>query len=283
MNSVFDNPSQSSPAKGGVNRIDQKFSLLKIKNKKALILYMTAGDPSLQKNRALIYALEAEGVDLIELGVPFSDPLADGPVIQAASQRALKKHTNLPKILGLVETVRKKSNIPILLMSYLNPLLSYGYEAFAAAAQKSGVDGLIIPDLPPDEGRIIASLMCRHGIHLVYLAAPTSTKKRLKLIARSSKGFVYYVSVTGITGTRRSLPLDLDSHIQALKKMSPLPVCVGFGVSTPEQAKKISKLSDGVIIGSAVVKALALNPGMNAFKFSKKYVRPFVKALEKKS
>ena len=265
-----------------MNRIDKKFIELKKRRKKALIIYMTAGDPSLQKNEALIYAFEKDGVDLIELGVPFSDPLADGPVIQEASQRALKRKTNLIKILKLVSRVRRRSQVPILLMSYLNPILSYGLMAFAKMAKRSGVDGVIIPDLPPDEGKEIASAMCRYGIDLVYLAAPTSTKKRIRLIAGASRGFIYYVSITGITGARRSLPLRIDQSLRAVKREAHLPVCVGFGVSTPRQASKAVRSSDGVIIGSAVVKALAARPAVNAAQFSKKFIRPFARALGKK-
>ena len=242
---------------------------------------MTAGDPSLQKNEALIYSFEKEGVDLIELGVPFSDPLADGPVIQEASQRALKRKTNLVKILKLVSRVRKKSEIPILLMSYLNPILRHGLESFAKAAKKSGVDGVIIPDLPPDEGKDISLVMCRNKIDLVYLAAPTSTKKRVRLIANASKGFIYYVSLTGITGVRRVLPWTLDQNLRAIKKEARLPVCVGFGISDPQQARKAARFSDGVIIGSAVVKALAAHPAINATQFSRQFIRPFVTALGK--
>ena len=265
-----------------MNRIDKKFIELKKRQEKALIIYLTAGDPSLQKNEALIYAFEKDGVDLIELGVPFSDPLADGPVIQEASQRSLKKKTNLVKILKLVGRVRRRSQVPILLMSYLNPILSYGLSAFATMAKKSGVDGVIIPDLPVDEGKEIASVMRRHEIDLVYLVAPTSTKKRIRLITGATRGFVYYVSLTGITGTRRSLPLRLDQSLAALKKESRFPVCVGFGVSNPEQAKQAARSADGVIIGSAVVKALALRSAMNPAQFSKKFIRPFARALGKR-
>ncbi len=265
-----------------MNRIDEKFNDLKKSNKKALIIYMTAGDPSLQKNESLIYSFEKEGADLIELGVPFSDPLADGPVIQQASQRALKRKTNLVKILKLVQRVRKKSEIPVLLMSYLNPILSYGCESFALAAKRSGVDGVIIPDLPPDEGNEISLVLRRRGIELVYLAAPTSTKQRIRLIASASKGFIYYVSITGITGIRHALPFKLSQNIKEIKKEGRLPVCVGFGISTPQQARKAAQYSDGVIIGSAVVKALAAHPSVSAARFSRQFVRPFARALGKK-
>ncbi len=266
-----------------MNRIDKKFAQLKKQKKKALIVYLTAGDPSLKKNEELIYALEKDGVDLIELGVPFSDPAADGAVIQEASQRALLKKTNLKKILALVSKIRKKSQIPILLMSYLNPVLQFGLARFAKEAKKCGVDGLIMPDLPPDEGKEISKLMKRQQIDLVYLLAPTSGPKRMKLVTRSSRGFVYYVSLTGVTGARRSLPSTIGENIKLAKKMTSLPVCVGFGISTPEQAKTVSKVSDGVIVGSAIVRALAKNSRVGATLFSHKYVRPFARALGKES
>jgi len=266
-----------------MGRIENKFSDLKKKKKKALILFMTAGDPSLKKNEALIYAFEKEGVDLIELGVPFSDPLADGPVIQASSQRSLKAHTHLHKILALVARVRKKSQIPILLMSYLNPVLSYGLRNFAQDAKKSGVDGLIVPDLPPEEGKDIARVMRQQGLDLTYLLAPTSTPRRKNLVAHASSGFVYYVSLTGVTGHRKSLPAGLSKSILAAKKGIRLPLCVGFGISTPKQVKALSKTADGIIIGSAVVQSLADHPDFSAARFAEKFVRPLARALGKAS
>ena len=264
-----------------MNRITQKFTELRKRKEKALIVYMTAGDPSLRKNQELIDAFEKDGVDLIELGVPFSDPLADGPVIQEASQRSLKRGTNLSVILKMVKQVRRRAQLPILLMSYLNPILQYGVARFAKSARLSGVDGVIIPDLQPDEGKEIASILHRHQVDTVFLLAPTSTTARIKRVAAASKGFIYYVSTTGVTGIKRSIPFKIDNSIRAVKKMTRLPVCVGFGVSTPEQAKEISGSADGVIVGSAIVKALAERPSMNAEKFSRDYIRPFVRALGK--
>ena len=194
---------------------------------------MTAGDPSLKKNEELAFAFEKDGVDLIELGVPFSDPLADGPVIQASSMRSLKKKTDLKKILALVKKVRRKSQIPILLMGYLNPILSYGLSRFAIDAKSAGVDGTIIPDLPPDEGGEIAPVMARHGLDLVYLLAPTSSPQRQKRVARASRGFIYYVSITGITGAKQSFSGAIHSNVKSIKRFSKLPVCVGFGISNP--------------------------------------------------
>jgi len=262
-----------------VNRIQKKFTELKRKRKKALILFLTAGDPSFQKNVALVRAFEKDGADLIELGVPFSDPLADGPVIQASSLSSLKRGTTLKKILGLVEQIRRTSQIPILLMSYLNPVLHYGVERFGRDASSAGVDGLILPDVPPEEGHDISSVMRRYGIDLVYLLAPTSSKKRQKLVTGSSKGFVYFVSLTGVTGSGRSDTGSIQNELRSARQMTKLPVCVGFGISTPEDAKKMAAISDGVIIGSALVKALSRHPNLASEAFSRRFVRPFANAL----
>ncbi len=264
-----------------MNRIQKKFQGLKKLKKKALIIYLTAGDPSLKKNEELIYAFEKDGVDLVELGVPFSDPLADGAVIQEASERSLKKKTTLKKILQLVSNVRKKSQMPILLMSYLNPVLQFGLARFADEAKKSGVDGLIIPDLPPEEGKEVSTVMKRKKIDLVYLLAPTSGEKRRRQVTAASRGFVYYVSFTGVTGAARSIASAVHQNISLAKKATRLPVCVGFGISNPAQAKAMSKSADGVIVGSAIVKSLAQNKTLNASRFSSKFVRPFARALGK--
>lgn len=264
-----------------MNRIDLKFKELKRARKKALILFITAGDPSLKKTEELIYAFEKEGVDLIELGVPFSDPLADGPVIQASSMRALTHHTNLAQILALVKRVRRKSRVPLLFMSYLNPIQSYGIDRFARDAKAAGLDGVIIPDLPPDEGKAIAKSVNGKNVHLVYLLAPTSTPARQERVVKASRGFVYYVSITGVTGVQRDLPPLVKANILSAKRRTKLPVCVGFGVSNPEQARSVAKAADGVIIGSAVVRALNEHRGLSAAAFAKKFVRPFARALGK--
>ena len=264
-----------------MNRIQKKFSALRKNRKKALIVFITAGDPSLKKNAELVRAFEREGADLIELGVPFSDPLADGPVIQASSQRSLKRGTNLPKILQLVRQVRRKSQIPLVLMSYLNPLWHYGLRRFAADARKAGVDGVIVPDLPPEEGRDVSSAMRRQKLDLIYLLAPTSPAFRQKKVSHQSRGFVYYVSLTGVTGLRNRLADELGRNVRALKKVSRLPVCVGFGVSTPRQARSVAAFADGVIVGSAVVQAVHQYRSLSADKIAQKAVRPFARALGK--
>lgn len=264
-----------------MNRIEKKFKALQKEKKKALIVYITAGDPSLSRTEALVHAFEKDGVDLIELGVPFSDPLADGVVIQDASQRALKSGTDLSKILKLVQKIRLKSQLPLLLMTYLNPVLRYGLSRFAVDAKRAGVDGIIVPELPPDEGKEISSVMRAKGIDLVYLLAPTSTSARRKMIGRASRGFVYYVSLTGVTGSKAMFPVSAAANIRLAKKETKLPICVGFGISTPEQAKVMSKIADGVIVGSAIVRSLAVSTKLSAEGFSKKYVRPFARALGK--
>ena len=264
-----------------MRRIEEKFAELKKKKKKALIVFMTAGDPNLKKNEELVYALEKEGVDLIELGVPFSDPLADGAVIQASSQRSLKRGTTLKKVLALVKKIRTRSQIPLVFMSYLNPIWRYGLERFAVQAKKAGLDGVVVPDLPPEEGQEISSVMKDHGLDLIYLLAPTSNAARQKKVSRASTGFVYYVSLTGVTGSKNTYPAEISKQVEAIKKVSRVPVCVGFGVSTPKDARLVAKSADGVIIGSAVVRALHDHKSVSAKKFAEKFIRPFVRALGK--
>lgn len=264
-----------------MSRLSIKFTELRKARRKALIVFLTAGDPSLAKNEALIPAMEKDGVDVVELGVPFSDPLADGPVIQGSSLRSLKRGTTLPKILVLVRRVRRKSRIPLVLMSYLNPIFRYGLSRFAKDAKRSGVDGVIIPDLPPEEGKEVSAALRKAGIDLIYLLAPTSGDARRRMVARASRGFVYYVSLTGVTGVRSALPPTVREGIRKAKRATKLPVCVGFGVSTPAQAKTVAREADGVIVGSAIVRALEASKGLSAAGFSRRFVRPFARALGK--
>lgn len=266
-----------------MNRIQKKFAELKKNRQKALIFFLTAGDPSLKKTEELVLAFEREGADLIELGVPFSDPLADGPVIQAASTRSLKKGTDTKRVLDLVKRIRQSSQIPLLLMTYLNPVFHYGLERFVQKAKGCGVDGLIVPDMPLEEGRELGRMARRHDIDLVYLLAPTSSKKRQKMITSASRGFVYFVSLTGVTGSRSAGGVDsIRRVIGSARRMARIPVCVGFGVRTPEDARKWAAVSDGVIIGSAAVQATAAKPHENAGIFAQQFVRPFAKALGKR-
>lgn len=244
-----------------MNRIDKKFKALRKNRQKAFIAYITAGDPDLGATARIVPALEGAGVDIIELGIPFSDPLADGPTIQAASKRALKNKAHLPGIFKMVRALRRKTEIPIAFMTYFNPVFRYGLEKFVNDCARSGVDGIIVPDLPHEEAAELIKLGRAKKVATIFLAAPTSTRDRVRNIIKDSSGFIYYVSLTGVTGARRNLPKELAAKIRSLKSMSAKPVCVGFGVSTPQQAKQIAAFADGVIIGSAIVKVIENNIG----------------------
>jgi tryptophan synthase alpha chain len=239
-----------------MNRIDAKFKELRRAGKKAFIAYITAGDPSLRGTKRLVSALEEAGVDIIELGIPFSDPLADGPTIQAASQRALKKGTNLNKVFALVRTLRKKTGIPIAFMTYYNPVLKHSLKGFVRDCVSSGVDGVIIPDLPYEEAGELIRLSRRTGLATIFLLAPTSPEARVRAVARLSRGFIYYVSLTGVTGARKTLEPEVASRCAFVKSLTGKPVAVGFGVSTPAQAGSVARIADGVIVGSAIVKVI---------------------------
>jgi tryptophan synthase alpha chain len=239
-----------------MSRIASTFKNLSDREEKALIAYIMAGDPSLERTEEIVLALERSGADLIELGVPFSDPVADGPTIQRAAERALRGKASLPLILERVAHLRGRTEIPLILMSYLNPILRMGDRWFLEAAKVSGADGVIIPDLPIEEGEEFSVLAREKGIDLIFLAAPTSGPARLKRIARRSSGFLYYVSLTGITGARLQEVASIQKRIAAIKRITSLPVAVGFGVSTPEEAKALARTADGVIVGSAIVKII---------------------------
>jgi len=261
------------------NRIDRRFRELNEKNKKAFIAYITAGDPSLAVTSKLVGILENSGVDILELGIPFSDPLADGPTIQAASQRALKAKTTLSRIFDMVGSLRTETDIPIVFMTYYNPVFRYGLEAFFEECKFKGVDGVIIPDLPYEETKDALKSARKHGIAVILLIAPTSTRKRVKDIAKSSSGFIYYVSLTGVTGTRKSLPEEVKSKVRQIKSVSNVPVCVGFGVSNARQAAAIANVADGVIVGSAIIKVIEGNLANKDRMLSK--VSSFAKYLSK--
>ena len=244
-----------------MNRIEHKFKTLKKSEKKAFIAFITAGYPNLDTTRRLVLEFDKIGVDIIELGVPFSDPLADGPIIQEASGGALKKGITLGKILELVKELRKETEIPICLMSYYNPIFCFNDEKFCQKAKESGADGVIIPDLPPEEGRGFIQFANKAHLDTIFFLSPTSTVERIKLVAAVSKGFIYYVSLTGVTGSRQMLPHDLVKNLKLIKKYTQKPVCVGFGVSRPEHLQQIYKIADGAIIGSAIVKKIKENIG----------------------
>ncbi|MBN1526854.1 MAG: tryptophan synthase subunit alpha [Candidatus Omnitrophica bacterium] len=243
-----------------MNRIDRAFKGLKARKEKAFITYITAGDPSLAMTAKLVGSLEKAGVDLIELGIPFSDPLADGPVIQAASKRALDRGATLHKIFEMVRALRRKCAIPIVFMTYYNPVLRHGLAKFFADCRGCGVDGVIVPDLPCDEAKDLMRCAKREKVAAIFLAAPTSTTARLRTIVKNSAGFIYYVSLTGVTGARAKLPPEVISKVKTIKRMTKKPVCVGFGVSTPGQAMGIAKVADGVIVGSAIVRVIDNSP-----------------------
>ncbi|MFH1354892.1 MAG: tryptophan synthase subunit alpha [Candidatus Omnitrophota bacterium] len=237
-----------------MNRIEAKFKKLKKEKKKAFIAFITAGYPDLNTTRELLYEFDRIGVDLVELGVPFSDPLADGPLIQEASQAALKKKVNLGAILNLVKTVRKRINLPLCLMTYYNPIFAFGEKAFVKKALESGVDGVIIPDLPPEEGKGFIKLAHKLGLDVICSISPTTSSRRIKYIANLARGFIYYVSLTGVTGPRQNLPAELITNLKNLKKYTSKPICVGFGVSSRPQIEQIYRVADGVIVGSAIIR-----------------------------
>jgi tryptophan synthase alpha chain len=240
------------------NRIQQTFINLKTKGEKALIPYIMAGDPSLDVTESLVLTLAEGGADLIELGVPFSDPIADGPVIQQAAERALQSGTTLKKILSTVRSLRTKISIPIIFMAYYNTILAMGLEKFCAEAMSAGVDGLIVPDLPPEESdELYNATKTAGGPVVIFLLAPTSTPQRRKEVIKRTHGFIYYVSLTGITGAQLPDLNQVKKNVQAIQKMAKKPVAVGFGIATPEQARNVANFSDGVIIGSALVRNIA--------------------------
>jgi len=229
-------------------------------NRAALIPFIVAGDPDLETTEALVLKMAASGADIIELGVAFSDPLADGPTIQAASQRALQKGVNLDNIFSLARRIRGMAP-PLVVMTYFNPIFRYGLKAFAEGCKQSGVAGVIVPDLPPEEAGPWVAEARKVGLDTIFLAAPTSPPERLKLVNRQARGFIYYVSVTGVTGTREKLSAEVEAAVRRIKQQSQKPVVVGFGISTAEQAKEISRFADGVIVGSAIVKMIEAGAG----------------------
>ena len=239
-----------------MNRIEKKLSALRRSGTKAFVAFITAGDPSLATTERLMSRLEGAGVDILELGVPFSDPMADGPVVQRSSERALAAGTSLHKVVALVKKFRRRSELPILLMGYFNPIHAYGVEQYFRDAAAAGIDGTLIVDLPPDEGEPVRQAAKANGVSLIYLLAPTSDPDRIHLVERKGSGFIYYVSLTGITGAKLSQDLKKHRALRAIRKNKRLPVCVGFGIREPAQAKRVAALADGVVVGSALVQKL---------------------------
>jgi tryptophan synthase alpha chain len=238
-----------------MNRVAERFTQLRAQNEKALIPYIMGGDPDLGATRQLVETLAAAGADLIEVGVPFSDPLADGVVIQAAGQRALQGGCTTDKLLAALRPLLADLPAPVLLMAYYNMIYQRGLRSFVETAAAAGVAGLIVPDLPPDDSAELQQVAAEAEIALNYLVAPTSTAPRITVAATASTGFVYAVSLKGVTGVRQSLPPDLPQFVQRVRTATTKPVAVGFGIATPEQARMVAGFADGVIVGSAIVKA----------------------------
>jgi tryptophan synthase alpha chain len=244
-----------------MRRIEQTFAALKKKGDKALVAYVTAGYPDLETTRELIPSLARAGVDILEVGVPFSDPTADGPVIQAASQAALKSGTTLSRVLDLVGELRGAVQIPLVLFSYYNPIFSMGGAVFSKRAAAAGVDGLLVVDLPAEEAMELRKETDAAGIDFISLVAPTTAGGRIRKVVKTASGFIYYISVTGVTGTRGPEMEETRQNVAAIRSLTKLPVVVGFGVSAPEQARRISEMADGVVVGSAFVKLIGEKAG----------------------
>ena len=235
------------------NRIEKCFATLRAAGEMGIVAYITAGDPSIDATLDFVLALEEAGTDVIELGVPFSDPLADGPTIQRASERALKSGASLPKILELVSRIRKSSQIPLVLFSYYNPILQMGLETFAAAASGAGADGVLATDLSPEESVEYRRILATYHLDTIFLCAPTSTDERLASIAECSSGFVYLVSRTGVTGAKDTLPDDLPVLLRRLRNFTKLPIAVGFGISLPGHVTLLGGLADAAVVGASLV------------------------------
>ncbi len=233
---------------------------------KALIAYLTVGYPTLETTYEVASILANNGCDMIELGIPFSDPLADGATIQKASYQALQQGITPQVCLEAARKLRRKIAVPLVFMSYYNPILSFGLEAFCQASVKAGIDGLIIPDLPPEEGAELEATTRKLNLDLIYLLAPTSTEERISLVAEKSQGFIYLVSLTGVTGARQSLPPELEEFVRRVRQRAHQPLCIGFGVSNPEQARRAARIADGVIVGSRLIQLIEQDATFSSLK-----------------
>jgi tryptophan synthase alpha chain len=259
------------------SRIGETFARLRARGERALVVYVMAGDPSLAETRRLVIEAERRGADLVELGVPFSDPLADGPVIQRAGTRALAAGTTLARVLELVATLRAEVRLPLVLFTYYNPVLAFGLKSFARTAVDAGADGVIVPDLPYEEADPLRAEAEPAGLDMIQLVAPTSPPARVKTIARVSRGFIYVVSLQGVTGERRALPPGLEAQVRTVRLVTTKPVCVGFGVSTPEHAAAVGRVADGVVVGSAIVRTIEQHAGTAGLS---EHVGDFIAALK---
>jgi tryptophan synthase alpha chain len=249
----------STDGRIAAGRIAAKFAELRERDEAALIPYIVAGDPDLASTARLVFELEARGADLIELGVPFSDPMADGPANQRASARGLASGATLPAILAMVAELRKHTQIPLVLFGYYNPIHHYGCPQLCKDAASAGIDGLLVVDLPPEEAAELAMPARKAGLDIIYLLAPTTPLERSRVIAKSATGFLYYVSVTGVTGARAQLGADLEGNVRKLRKVTKLPIGVGFGISTPAQAREVASFADAVVVGSAISQLIENN------------------------
>lgn len=238
------------------NRIEQRFANLREEGKSAFVAYICAGDPTMEKSLEVMHALERAGTDIIELGIPFSDPMADGIVNQMAAHRALEAGGNLPGVLDLIRRFRETSEIPLVLFTYLNPVYTYGFERFHTDAAAAGADGVLFLDLPPEEAAINAELVEHSGLKHIRLIAPTTPAERVPELAAASEGFIYYVSREGVTGAQQSLAEGIAENVQAIQSHTAVPVVVGFGISTPEQSAEVARSADGVVVGSAIVRVI---------------------------
>lgn len=265
-----------------MSRLAHRLNTLAENSQKALVTFITAGDPDLAVTEEMIHLLEAAGADIIELGVPFSDPMADGPTIQLSSERALASGTTLTNILETVRNVRRSSSIPIILMGYLNPVHAYGYGRFCVDAAAAGVDGVLLVDMPPEESKEFLAEANANHLNVIFLLTPTSDASRIATVDKLGKGFVYYVTVTGVTGARQEVSGSLEKELKKVRKSIRLPVMAGFGISTTEQASQVADLADGVVVGSAIVKLFQLHSGAKLRSELKRFVSSLKQAINRK-
>jgi tryptophan synthase alpha chain len=240
-----------------MSRIPERFASLREQREGALVVFITAGDPNLLLSEKAVLTIAEAGADIIEIGIPFSDPLADGPTIQSSTFRALQQGVTPASALEMVARVRAQSDVPLVVMTYFNPVWQMGVERFAREASQAGVDGVIMTDMPPDEAGEWHPVARRYGLDTIFLVAPTSTPERMRLVAQMSSGFVYCVSRTGVTGAREDLPEEVPQMLRAMRELTELPLCVGFGISRPEHVRAVCQVADGAVVGSAVVSLMA--------------------------